>query len=78
MSEENPDERRGGRRGSLRFIVLVAVVVMATVLGLALLINIFSANRKREILSSKSSSSPTTLSIRASGAKTFRFNTTTT
>jgi nitrite reductase (cytochrome c-552) len=43
MSE---NERTDRRRRSLRFIGLVAVVVLATVLGLALLINIFQ--RKQE------------------------------
>ena len=46
MSEEKPNQTTSRRRRSLRFIGLVAVVVLATVLGLALLINIFQ--RKQE------------------------------
>lgn len=46
MSEEQPNEKTRRRRRSLRFIGLVAVVVLATVLGLALLVNIFQ--RKQE------------------------------
>lgn len=46
MSEEQPNEKTRRRRRSLRFIGLVAVVVLATVFGLALLVNIFQ--RKQE------------------------------
>jgi nitrite reductase (cytochrome c-552) len=46
MSEEKQNETTSRRRRSLRFIGLVAIVVLATVFGLALLINIFQ--RKQE------------------------------
>jgi nitrite reductase (cytochrome c-552) len=46
MSEEKQNETTSRRRRSLRFIGLVAVIVLATVLGLALLVNIFQ--RKQE------------------------------
>lgn len=46
MSEEKQNETTNRRRRSLRFIGLVAIVVLATVFGLALLINIFQ--RKQE------------------------------
>jgi nitrite reductase (cytochrome c-552) len=46
MSDEKPTETTSRRRRTLRFIGLVAVVVLATVFGLALLVNIFQ--RKQE------------------------------
>lgn len=46
MSEEQPNEKTRRRRRSLRFIGLVAIVVLVTVFGLALLVNIFQ--RKQE------------------------------
>ena len=46
MSEEKQNEKIGRKRRSLRFVGLVALVVLATVFGLALLVNIFQ--RKQE------------------------------
>jgi nitrite reductase (cytochrome c-552) len=46
MSEEKQNEKTGRRRRSLRFVGLVALVVLATLFGLALLVNIFQ--RKQE------------------------------
>ena len=46
MSEEKPNEQTGRKRRSLMFVGLVALAVGATVLGLALLVNIFQ--RKQE------------------------------
>jgi nitrite reductase (cytochrome c-552) len=46
MSEEKPNEKTGRKRRSLVFVGLVAAAVGATVLGLALLVNIFQ--RKQE------------------------------
>ena len=46
MSDDKQNEKTNRRRRSLRFIGLVAIVVLATVLGLALLVNIFQ--RKQE------------------------------
>src|ERR671911_3184041 len=46
MSEEKANEKSGHKRRSLLFVGLVALAVGATVLGLALLVNIFQ--RKQE------------------------------
>src|SRR5215216_2083244 len=46
MSQEKQNEKTVRRRRSLRFVGLVALVVLATVFGLALLVNIFQ--RKQE------------------------------
>ena len=46
MTEEKKNEQPGRKSHSLRFVVLVAVVVSATMLGLALLVTIFQ--RKQE------------------------------
>jgi nitrite reductase (cytochrome c-552) len=46
MSEQKQHEKTDRRRRSLRFVGLVALVVLATVFGLALLVNIFQ--RKQE------------------------------
>src|ERR687897_124327 len=46
MTEEKQNEQPNRKRRSLRFVGLVALVVLATVLGLALLVNIFQ--RKQE------------------------------
>jgi nitrite reductase (cytochrome c-552) len=46
MTEEKQNEKPNRKGRSLRFVVLVAVIVFATMLGLALLVNIFQ--RKQE------------------------------